>query len=186
MISTVLTVVHHMQGMRRALVIVDYQNDFVTGALGSPSAEAIECSIVSKIDAYLGEGDDIFFTMDTHDKGYLGTDEGMHIPIEHCMKGTPGRDIFGKVAEYQHLGRTMEKGTFGSFDLTGMLKGYDEIELCGVATNICIIANAVILKTAFPDSRIIVDPRCTASYDADLHLKALDVMRSLSIDVLDA
>ena len=164
---------------------MDYQNDFVKGSLGSPSAEAIEDRIVSKIGRYLECGDDVFFTMDTHDEDYPRTDEGMRIPVRHCIKGTAGWRIFGRVAEYQHLGKTVEKHTFGSLDLIGELKGYDEIELCGVATNICVIANAVILKTAYPESNVKVDPGSVASYDGDLHRKALDVMRSLSIDVSD-
>jgi nicotinamidase-related amidase len=163
---------------------VDYQNDFVKGSLGSPSAEAIEDCIVLKIKEYLAHGDEVFFTMDTHGDDYLATDEGTHIPVRHCIKGTPGWKIFGKVAEYSHMGKTIEKHTFGSLRLVGELKGYDKIELCGVATNVCIMANAVILKTAYPESEITVDPECVASYDRDLHEKALDIMRSLSIDIL--
>jgi nicotinamidase-related amidase len=171
--------------MPRALVVVDYQTDFVTGSLGSPSAEAIECRIAAKIEEYLQNGGRVFFTMDTHSRDYLETDEGIRIPVEHCIKGTPGWNIFGRIAGYQEKGRTIEKGTFGSLELIGLLEGYDEIELCGVATNICVMANAVILKTAYPDSKVIVYPDCVASYDADLHRKALDVMKSLSIDVRD-
>ena len=171
--------------MPRALVVVDYQTDFVAGSLGSPQAKAIEKNIVAKIREYLENGEKVFFTMDTHGKDYLRTDEGIHIPVEHCIKGTPGWRIFGEVAKYQEKGKTVEKGTFGSLDLIGLLEGSDEIELCGVATNICVIANAVILKTAHPGSRVTVDPKCVASYDEDLHRKALEIMRSFSIDILD-
>ncbi|MCL1979067.1 MAG: cysteine hydrolase [Methanomassiliicoccaceae archaeon] len=165
------------------MVVVDYQSDFVTGSLGSSYAEAIEHNIVSKIEEHLGSGAEVFFTMDTHGRDYLETDEGRHIPVEHCIRGTPGWLVHGKVAGYQNRGRTIEKGTFGSLDIVGMLNGFDEIEVCGVATNICVIANALILKTAYPDSKVIVDANCVASYDKDLHRKALDVMRSLSIDI---
>ena len=144
---------------------------------------AIEKHIVSKIEKYLESEGDVFFTMDTHGRDYLDTDEGLHIPVEHCIKGTPGWQIHGEVARYQSRGRTVEKETFGSFGIISMLDKFDEIELCGVATNICVIANAVILKTAYPDSKVTVDARCVASYDEDLHRKALDVMRSLSIEV---
>ncbi|MCL2296527.1 MAG: cysteine hydrolase [Methanomassiliicoccaceae archaeon] len=171
--------------MPRALVVVDYQVDFVAGSLGSPQAKAIEKNIVAKIKGYLENEEKVFFTMDTHGKDYLETDEGAHIPVEHCIKGTPGWQIFGEVAKYQKRGKTIEKGTFGSLDLVELLEGSDEIELCGVATNICVIANAVILKTAYPRSKVMVDPKCVASYDEGLHRKALDVMRSLSIDILD-
>lgn len=171
--------------MPRALVVVDYQTDFVTGSLGSPHAEAIEDNIISKIKEYIERGDKVFFTMDTHDCGYLKTNEGLHIPIEHCIKGTPGWRLHGEVAIYQGRGMTIEKDTFGSFDLVRQLSGFSDIELCGVATNICVIANAVLLKTAYPDSKIMVDPDCVASYDEHLHRKALDIMRSLSIDILE-
>jgi len=169
--------------MPRALVVVDYQTDFVTGSLGSSHAEAIEKNIVSRIEEYLERKDSVFFTMDTHDAGYLKTDEGTHIPIEHCIRGTPGWRIHGKVADYQCRGKTIEKGTFGSFDAVEQLNGFDVIELCGVATNICVIANAIILKTTYPNSKVIIDPKCVASYDPELHRKALDIMRSLCIDI---
>lgn len=169
--------------MPRALVVVDYQTDFVTGSLGSPQAAAIEKNIVAKIEEYLGNGDKVFFTMDTHGEGYLETDEGAHLPAEHCIRGTSGWRIFGEVARYQTNAETVEKETFGSLGIIGPLKGFDEIELCGVATNVCVLANAVILKAAYPESKVVVDPKCAASYDEDLHRKALEIMRSLSIDI---
>ncbi|MDR2698569.1 MAG: cysteine hydrolase [Candidatus Methanoplasma sp.] len=171
--------------MPRALVVVDYQTDFVTGSLGSPQAEAIEGNIVSKIEEYLESGGEVFFTRDTHGGDYLSTDEGAHIPVEHCVRGTPGWHIYGKVSGYLSRAKIIEKGTFGSLEMIRELNGFDTIEICGVATNVCVIANAVILKTAYPDSRVTVDPECVASYDEDLHRKALDVMRSLSIDIRD-
>lgn len=170
--------------MSYALVVVDYQNDFVDGSLGSKDARSIEDNIISKIKECLTKGD-LFFTMDIHDSDYLQTDEGRHIPTPHCIKGTEGWKIHGKVAEYLEKGKVIEKDTFGSMDLADILSGYDTIEICGVATNICVMANAVIIKTANPESEVIVDPRCVASYDPDLHKKALDVMRSLSIDILE-
>ena len=170
--------------MSRALIVVDYQTDFVTGSLGSPAAVSIEENIVSKIEEYLGRKERIFFTMDTHDAGYLRTDEGIRIPAEHCIKGTPGWHIFGNAAKYLDRGETIEKSTFGSLDIIGPLKGFDEIELCGVATNICVMVNALILKTAYPDAKVIIDPDCVASYDGDLHRKALEIMKAASIDIL--
>ncbi|MCL2317540.1 MAG: cysteine hydrolase [Methanomassiliicoccaceae archaeon] len=170
--------------MPRALVVVDYQNDFVTGSLGSKYAKDIESNIVAKIESYLGRGDRIFFTMDSHDDDYLETDEGHHIPVEHCIKGTPGWNIHGDVEKFLENGTVVEKDTFGSVDLLGFLKRYDSIEICGVATNICVMANAVIIKTAYPEAKVFVDPDCVASYDPELHKKALEVMRSLSIDII--
>jgi nicotinamidase-related amidase len=169
--------------MPRALVVVDYQNDFVDGSLGSQAARDMEDRIASKIEEYLERGDRVVFTLDTHGEGYLQTDEGRRIPVEHCIRGTRGWEVHGKAAGYTGSARTVEKGAFGSLDLIGEVEGCDEIELCGVATNVCVMANAAILKAAYPESRVSVDSRCVASYDADLHGKALDVMRSMSIDV---
>lgn len=170
--------------MSYALVVVDYQVDFVSGSLGSEDAIGIEDNIIDRIKKCINEGGDLFFTMDTHSSDYLETDEGSHIPTPHCIKGTPGWESFGKIGEYRKKGTVIEKDTFGTFDLVPYLKGYDEIELCGVATDICVIANAVILKTAYSGSIVTVRQDCVASYDRELHEKALDVMRSLTINVL--
>ena len=171
--------------MYRALVVVDYQTDFVTGSLGSIYAEHIEGNVVSKIKEYIERGDKIFFTMDTHGSNYLETDEGRHIPVKHCIRGTSGWNIHGEVAKYASKEKVIEKGTFGCTELIDLMNGFDEIEICGVATNICVIANAILLKTAYPDTKITIDPKCVASYDTELHRKALDIMRSLSIDITE-
>lgn len=170
----------------RALVVVDYQNDFVEGSLGSNDASSIEDAICSRITEYLGSGDAVFLTRDTHGPDYMDTREGRLLPVPHCIKGTEGWDFFGKVAQLAgDSGCTvLEKGTFGCEALMELLKGYDEIEICGVATNICVIANAVIARTASPEARVVVRRDCVASYDRGLGEKALDVMRSLQVEVV--
>lgn len=170
----------------RALVVVDYQNDFVEGSLGSSDASGIEDAICSRITEYLGSGDAVFLTRDTHGPDYLQTREGSLLPVIHCVKGTEGWEFHGKVAELAGDPgcRVLEKGTFGCEALMDLLRGYDEIELCGVATNICVIANAVIARTACPEANVVVRRDCVASYDRGLGEKALDVMQSLQVEVL--
>lgn len=168
----------------RALVVVDYQTDFVTGSLGSAAAASIEDAIARRIAEYRRRGDKIVFTMDTHGSAYLDTHEGRRIPVEHCIEGTAGWRLHGRISCLTEEGEIVRKGSFGSMELVDRLRGCSSIELCGVATNICVMANAAILRSAFPETDIIVRRDCVASYDSALHLKALDVMASLGIDVL--
>ncbi|MDO5861218.1 MAG: isochorismatase family cysteine hydrolase [Thermoplasmata archaeon] len=170
----------------RALVVVDYQNDFVDGSLGSPDAVSIEDAVCSRMEEHLASGDRVIVTMDTHGEDYLSTYEGTVLPVEHCIRGTPGWALHGRVAELAEREgcRILEKHTFGCAALLDELKGCDEIELCGVATNICVLANAVIARTACPDARIVVRRDCVASYDRELGEKALAVLPSLQIEVL--
>ncbi len=164
----------------RILVVVDYQRDFVDGSLGSYHAVAIEDAICSRISEY----EDVVFTMDTHSSDYLDTMEGRLLPVEHCIEDTEGWELYGKVRGLSEGHVLLRKDTFGCSQLLDILKDYDEIELCGVATNICVIANAVIARTANPQARIIVREDCVASYDQDAGRKALDVMESLQIEVI--
>lgn len=168
----------------RALVVVDYQNDFTDGPLGSPGAVSIEGPICSRIEDYLRSGDPVFMTMDTHSPDYLSTLEGRMLPVEHCIAGTDGWRLHGKVSSYRDRCTVIEKDTFGCARLLEVLKGFDEIEICGVATNVCVLANAVMARTANPDARVIVRRDCVASYDPDLGEKALDILPSLQVEVL--
>lgn len=170
----------------RVLVVVDYQNDFVDGSLGSQDAVSIEANVHRLAESYLKSGGDVVFTMDTHDSGYLGTREGMMLPVEHCIEGSVGWRIHGSLEEISRdpRCRVIRKSTFGSAELMEILKDYDEIEVCGLVTNICVIANAVIARTANPEARVIVRRDCVASNDRGLGEKALDVMRSLQVEVI--
>lgn len=170
----------------RVLLVVDYQNDFVDGALGSPDAVEIEGAVSLRMEDHLASGDDVILTMDTHGEDYPDTREGRMLPVSHCVKGTRGWELHGRVAELSVRPgcRIIEKSSFGCPELMGMLKGYDEVEICGVATNVCVIANAVIARTANPEARVIVRRDCVASYDGALGEKALDVMASLQVEVL--
>lgn len=174
--------------MKKLLIVVDYQEDFVVGSLGFSKAKEIEEQICAKIREYRKEGWTIAFTMDTHYPDYLNTQEGIHLPIPHCIKGTKGWEIYSSVAKLktpQDL--CFCKETFGSKELFEYLKqsDYISIELVGVVTNICVISNAILAKTALPEAIIIVDASAVASNDAKLNEKALDIMENLQIKIIN-
>ena len=176
--------------MKRLLVVVDYQNDFVDGALGFPGAEKLEEPIADKIAAYREAGDEVAFTFDTHRRNYLDTQEGKNLPVAHCVEGTPGHDLYGQVADCLRDSDTVFcKPAFGRFQRGGSFgvgaRPFESIELVGLVSNICIISNAILAKTACPEVPVIVDAACTASFDPDLHEKALDVMEGLQIQVIN-
>lgn len=174
--------------MKKCLIVVDYQEDFVTGALGFPEAKLLEDRIVKKIQSYRKGGDDIIFTLDTHGEDYLRTCEGRNLPIPHCIAGTAGHRLYGAVGENRRESDyVFPKGTFGSDVLYTHLKEtpYASIELVGVVTNICVISNAVLAKTAQPETEIIIDASCVASNDPDLNTAATAVMESLQMKIIN-
>ncbi len=173
--------------MKKCLIVVDYQNDFVTGSLGYLEAAAIEENIAAKIEGYRKSGDEIIFTLDTHGGDYMQTQEGRNLPIPHCIENTPGHALYGRIAGMREDGdQAFQKNTFGSGALYEYLKSnpFESIELVGVVSNICVISNAVLAKTAQPETPIIVDSACTASNDPKLHRAALKVMAGLQIRVV--
>lgn len=174
--------------MKNCLIVVDYQNDFVSGALGFPEAAALDEKIAAKIARYREAGDDVMFTFDTHTPEYLLSREGRYLPVPHCIRGTEGHKLYGKVGESVDTEDwCFVKYTFGSDALFDFLKQnrYGKIELVGVVTNICVISNAVLVHTAQPETDVTVDASCCASNDPVLHEKALDVMESLQIEVVN-
>lgn len=177
-----------MAHIRRCLIVVDYQKDFVDGSLGFAEAVALDRGIAEKIRAYHQRGDDVIFTLDTHDDAYLSTQEGQQLPVPHCIAGTPGHALYGETAACVRAeDRQFCKPAFGSMDLALYLREhpYEEIELVGVVTNICVISNAVLVKAALPEARVIVDGALCASNDRGLHESALAVMKGLQIQVLN-
>lgn len=169
------------------LVVVDMQKDFVDGALGTKEAQAILPAAVEKIGSFDGE---IFVTLDTHGEDYLETAEGKHLPVRHCIKGTPGWALDEKIAAAlkKKSFTPVEKKTFGSVDLPELIrkaagKSRFEIELIGLCTDICVIFNALILKAHFPEAPISVDSACCAGVTPEKHFAALETMRSCQIDV---
>lgn len=177
-----------MISTKKCLIVVDYQNDFVTGSLGFAEAVSIEQNIAKKIMEYRKNGDEIIFTLDTHYENYLETQEGKNLPVPHCIKNTQGHNLYGIVDTLvKDSDKKFEKEAFGSDKLYEYLKvqPFESIELIGVVSNICVISNAVLAKTAQPKTPIIVDAKCTASFDNKVHNAALDVMVSLQIKIIN-
>ena len=183
----------------KALIIVDMQNDFIDGALGTPEAQAIVENVVNKMKEHKHTDTIILFTKDTHGEDYMNTPEGKKLPIPHCIEGTPGWSIAKPIAsEFKAAGymtyssNTVVNGrvlkpTFGSYDLLNILDDIDldEIELCGVCTDICVISNAIMIKNYFPDVKVTVDASCCAGVTPEKHTAALEVMKSCQIEVID-
>lgn len=167
----------------KTLIVIDMQNDFVTGSLGTKEAQTIVPNVKRKIQEYYDRGDQIFFTRDTHYSNYLRTQEGQKLPVEHCISGTEGWEIVDglEVPNCTHINKT-------SFGWDGWDDWYDfdyeEVELIGVCTDICVISNALILKAQFPEVKITVDASCCAGVTPELHEAALKVMRSCQINVI--
>lgn len=172
---------------KKLLVVVDMQNDFITGSLGTAEAQKIVPNVVAKIKEWDG---DIICTMDTHGPDYLETLEGKELPVEHCIAGTFGHDIDINVgvalrnrekdgADVQYL----QKHTFGSTALPELIrfKDYDEIDLVGLCTDICVISNALILRANYPNTPIIVDEMCCAGTSPEAHDQACNTMISCQI-----
>lgn len=171
----------------KALIVVDYQVDFVNGALGFEGAELLEPVILEKIEETRNAGGRIIFTLDTHSENYLETAEGRKLPVVHCVDGSEGHKLFGRLAEsVQGEDIVIKKPSFGSLELADILREnkFDEVELCGLVTDICVVSNAIIAKAALPESRVIVDSRACASFDKSAHEAALKVMKSVQIDVI--
>lgn len=172
----------------KLLIVVDFQNDFVSGSLGFEKAKELDKNIALKIDKYHEEGNDVIFTFDTHYENYLETLEGNKLPVPHCIKGTDGHKLYGETAlKFTSNDKIIEKEVFGSMELGLFLKEhfYDEIELVGLVSNICVISNAVVARTFSKESKIIVDASCTSCFDEELNQKALDVMEGLQIEVIN-
>lgn len=174
--------------MERYLFVIDYQNDFVDGALGFPGAETLDEAIAQKILDY-GRGR-VFFTRDTHFENYLSTREGRNLPVTHCIKGSQGWQLYGKTAQALAAVEApgIDKVSFG-MDLTDpavsalLPARADEIELVGLVSNICVLSNAVVLQSRYPEAAVVVDAACTASFDPVLHEKTLDVLEGLQVQV---
>ena len=177
----------------KLLIVVDYQNDFVNGSLGFDGAELLETPILAKIKQYEASGDHIIYTFDTHRDDYFETREGRGLPIKHCIDKTEGHALHGMLHEhYQNSdyanASEVFKDTFGSTDLMRMLAAraqYEQIELVGLVSYICVLSNAIIAKTAQPEAEIIVDTKCTAGPNPELHEACLKLMReALQITVI--
>ena len=175
--------------MERYLFVIDYQNDFVDGALGFPGAEKLDEKIAQKVRTY-GKGR-VLFTRDTHFENYLQTREGKNLPVVHCVKGTKGWGCYGETAKAleEVEAKAIDKLVFG-MDVTDpataavLPESADEIELVGLVSNICVVSNAVVLQSKYPEATIVVDAACTDSFDKALHEKVLDVLEGFQVKVV--
>lgn len=166
--------------MKKTLIVIDMQNDFVDKALGTPEAVAILPFVKDKIREYQSRGDEIIFTRDTHGEDYLETPEGRVLPVPHCIKGTFGWEIYEGL--YVEDAEIIDKPNFG---YTGWGdKVFEEVEIIGLCTDICVVSNALIIKATFPNAKIKVDSKCCAGVTPDSHNAALTTMKMCQIEVL--
>ena len=175
--------------MKKLLVVVDYQKDFVDGALGFDGADSIDETIVNLLEKFEKNNDYICFTLDTHERDYLDTTEGRKLPVEHCIKGTDGWKLMETVQDFAKKYPKFEKHTFGSLDLGNYIRGLapliDEVYLVGLVSNICVISNAIIAKSALDKyGRVYVVKAGTASFDEDMQQKGFDILENLHIKVI--
>lgn len=175
------------------LIVIDCQNDFFYGTLGTPETRAIVPNILAKIEGYVKRGEYICFTKDLHHSDYDETLEGQTIP-RHCISPSDGMDLIGSIQDLlkgYYRTDVFHKSTFGSLDLLDEARDFweddDEVvtEIIGVCTDICVLANVVLLRTALPNSRFIVDASCCAGTTKEAHEAALRVMKSLQIEVIN-
>lgn len=164
----------------KTLIVVDMQNDFIDGALGTPEAQAIVENVRAKIEAYREAGNRVLFTRDTHGENYLDTPEGRKLPVKHCIRGTRGWQISSVL---NTEGSTIiDKPTFGWTHWAEETLG--DVELVGLCTDICVVSNALILKATFPEAKITVDASCCAGVTPATHAAALTTMEMCQIDVI--
>jgi nicotinamidase-related amidase len=171
------------------LIVIDMQNDFVDGALGSAEAAAIVPAVVEKIWGFDGK---VLFTYDTHGADYLETREGRKLPVPHCVEGTAGWHLHGELEDirFKVEGKAFTKTTFGSRGLAAYLtlenekQPIERIELVGLCTDICVISNALLLKTFLPETEIAVDASCCAGVTPESHARAIEAMRACHIEIL--
>lgn len=170
----------------KLLVVVDYQKDFVDGALGFETAELLDQVIANKIDEYLKAGQDVIFTKDTHYTNYLTTREGKHLPIEHCIIDSDGHNLYGKVAGYEKQAKKVfNKTSFGSIDLAKFISrsDYKEVEFCGLVSNICVLSNIIMTQTYNEKVEIIVDLNATKGLSEEVNSSFKTYLQNLTVNV---
>lgn len=179
--------------MRKVLIVVDYQNDFVSGSLGFEQAAALEPAIAQRVRTALDQGWKVIFTRDTHDDGYLDSREGRFLPVPHCAQGSFGWNLYGSLYEYQtkvnEQVTLVDKPGFGSMELPGVVQRFvgpepEVIELCGVVTNICVLSNAILLQSAFLESEIRINQALCAAPDPADHAAALKLLSGLGCQLI--
>ena len=173
--------------MQRLLIVVDYQNDFIDGALGFKGADLIAPKIAELINEFRANNEEVVFTYDTHDTNYMETTEGQYLPVPHCLKGSEGWQLHDSIKDLVKDAKVFEKPGFGSKELGDYIasKNFEEIYLCGLVSDICVFSNAIIAKaSASPYAKIKVVRNATSSFDLDMQEKAFDVLKHLHIEII--
>lgn len=170
----------------KVLIVIDMQNDFVHGALGTAEAQAIVPNVVNKLKYWPIASGKVYFTRDTHDFNYMNTLEGKNLPVQHCVKESAGWCVIDELLPYAAKAKVVDKTTFGYCSWNMEFCSYKEIEfeLCGVCTDICVISNALALRMFYPNAKITVDASCCAGVTPEKHKAALEVMKSCQINVI--
>lgn len=168
--------------MKKTLIVIDMQNDFISGSLGTKEAQAIVPNVKKKIEEYDARGDLVVFTRDTHQNNYLSTNEGKHLPVEHCIENTYGWQICSELDWEPRP--TVDKLTFGNLSWNTFFN-FEEVELVGLCTDICVVSNALILKAMYPEINITVDASCCAGVTPESHKAALLTMKMCQINVIN-
>ncbi len=166
--------------MKKTLIVVDMQNDFISMALGTKEALAIVPKVKEKIEQYVKNGDEIIFTRDTHQKNYLDTAEGKKLPVPHCIKGTKGWEIADGL--YVEGCKIIDKPNFGWPHWNE--ETLEDVEIIGLCTDICVVSNALIIKATFPDISVTVDKNCCAGVTPESHEAALVTLKMCQVDVI--
>lgn len=173
--------------MRKILLVIDMQNDFINGALGTSEAEAIVGRVAEEIRKYPTEN--VIATRDTHTENYLNTQEGWKLPVVHCVRGTPGWELHPEIAAALKGAAVIDKPTFGSKELAEklfLLSEQDDLEvtLAGLCTDICVVSNALLIKAFLPETPVRVIADCCAGVTPESHQSALNTMRMCQIEIV--
>ena len=166
--------------MKKTLIVVDMQNDFISMALGTKEAAKIVPKVKKKIEQYVKNGDEIIYTRDTHQDNYLDTPEGKNLPVPHCIKGTKGWEIAEGL--YVDGCKIIDKPNFGWPHWNE--EKLEHVEIIGLCTDICVVSNALIIKATFPDALVIVDKNCCAGVTPESHDAALVTLKMCQVDVI--
>lgn len=173
-----------MEREKKLLVVVDMQNDFIGGALGTQEAQSILPAVRARIADARKEGEEVAFTRDTHGEDYLSSQEGKNLPVPHCIAGTAGHEIAAGLCLAGE--RVFDKPAFGSIELAAYVKerGFAAVELVGVCTDICVISNALLIKAFCPEAEVCVRAGCCAGVTPQSHQTALEAMRACQVKIL--
>ncbi len=175
--------------MKKILVVVDMQNDFVTGALKNDMALEIVDYVKYEVDRAEANKDIIIFTMDTHDENYMDTEEGKNLPVPHCIENTDGWQIVDKLRPYANRGIVITKETFGSVELGEIVRKHcdferiEKIEFMGICTDICVLSNVALTKAFVPNVPIVVNAKCCAGVTEESHDTALNAMKAIQVKI---